>query len=68
MLRYNVSFVKNLLTSNGRAFECVQGVVAVDANSPDEAICAAKLEFAHHHAVGDWHLHADRVGIIGPTE
>lgn len=68
MLHYNVSFVKNLLTSNGQAFECVQGVIAVDADTADEAISAAKLEFAHHHAIGNWQLHADRVGIVGLTE
>lgn len=68
MLHYNVSFVKNLLTSNGQAFECVRGVVAVDADSPDEAISTAKLEFAHHHAIDYWQLHADKVGITRLAE
>ena len=63
MLRYNVSFVKNLLNANGQAFKCVQDVIAVEANSPDEAVNVAKLAFEHRHGIGDWKLHADTVEI-----
>ena len=63
MLHYNVSFVKNLLSSNGQAFVCVQDVVAVDAHSPDAAVSAAKLAFEDKHSISDWRLRADRFEI-----
>ncbi len=59
MLQYNVTFVKNLLSSNGQGFVCLQGLIAVEADSPDKAISAAMREFEHKQSVDDWRLRAD---------
>lgn len=61
MRRYNVSFVKNLLNSNGHRFKCTQGVFTIDAKSPAEAVDAAKEKF--EVSIGDWRLYADIVEI-----
>lgn len=63
MLHYNVSFVKSLLNSNGQAFKCIQDVIAVQADSPNEAANAAKKEFEHRHHIDRWRAHADVVEI-----
>lgn len=63
MRHYNVSFVKNLLNSNGKAFKCTQGVIAVEANSPNDAASFAKREFAHQHRTDHWRAHADMVEV-----
>ncbi|MGH3828805.1 MAG: hypothetical protein ACRDQX_16790 [Pseudonocardiaceae bacterium] len=61
MMHYNVSFFKSLLASDGHAFNCVQRVIGVDANSPDEALNTAKHKFEHHYSIADWRLYADTV-------
>lgn len=63
-MRYKVSFVKDLLNSQGKTFECVQEVLVVDASSPDEAVSVAKQEFEQQHGMGYWQLHADKVEVI----
>ncbi|MDE2229309.1 MAG: hypothetical protein KGL11_09750 [Alphaproteobacteria bacterium] len=63
-MHYNVSFFKDVLSSDGHAFKCVQRVIAVDADSPNEAINAAKQQFEHHcsnYSIGDWRLYAEAV-------
>jgi len=60
-LHYSVSFFRDLLSSDGHAFKCVQRVITVDADSPDKAINAAKQQFEHHCGTGDWRLYAEAV-------
>jgi hypothetical protein len=61
MVHYNVSFFRDLLSSDGHAFKCVQRVIAVDADSPDEAINAAKQPFEDRRSIGDRSLYAEAV-------
>jgi hypothetical protein len=68
MLHYNVSFVKCLLSPNGQSFKCVQEVIAVDAESPDKAVHAAKRTFEHDHRIADWHVHADAIEVTELAE
>jgi hypothetical protein len=59
MPAYQVSFFKNLLSSNGRACKCPQQVITVDARSPQAALDAAKQQFERRRSIPDWRLHAD---------
>jgi len=61
MVHYDVSFFRDLLSSDGHAFKCVQRVIAIDADSPDEAINAAKQQLERHRSIGDWRLYAEAV-------
>lgn len=65
MRHYNVSFFKDLLSSDGHRFKCAQGVIAVDADAPAEAMDAAKQEFDRR--IGDWRLYSDTVEIKETT-
>lgn len=60
-MHYNVSFFKDVLSSDGHAFKCIQRVIPVGADSPAEAINAAKRQFEHHYGIGDWRLYAEAV-------
>jgi hypothetical protein len=61
MRRYNVSFFKNLLSSDGHRFRCPQQVIAVDSDSREEAVELAKQKFEDDSHISDWHLHADEI-------
>src|SRR4029077_20506156 len=64
MSRYRVSFFKNLLSSDGHQFRCLQqSVVIRRARSPDRAIEAAKRRFERCCHLADWRLHADGVEL-----
>jgi hypothetical protein len=57
---YRVSFLKNLLNSNGRPFKCVQQVIEIHhAKSADRAVQAAVRRYERLHHVHDWMLYAD---------
>lgn len=60
-MHYNVTFFRDLLSSDGHAFKCVQRVIAMDADSPNEAIHAAKQQAEHHRNSGDPRLYAEAV-------
>lgn len=60
-MHYNVSFFKDVLSSDGHAFKCIQRVIAVGAESPDAAINTAKQQFEDHYRIGDWRLYAEAV-------
>jgi len=61
MVHYDVRFFRDLLSSDGHTFKCVQRVIAIDADSPNEAINAAKQQLEHHRSIGDWRLYAEAV-------
>jgi hypothetical protein len=55
-----VTFFKNLLSSDGHPFKCVQEVVDVRyARSADRALEAAELRYERLHRGHDWTLYAD---------
>jgi hypothetical protein len=60
MARYRLTFFKDLLSSDGHPFKCVQGVVEIrNARSVDRAVQAAEFRYERLHGVHDWMLHAD---------
>jgi hypothetical protein len=61
MGHYNVSFFRDLLSSDGHTFKCVQRVIVADADSPNEAINAAKQQFEDRRSIGDRSLYAEAV-------
>jgi hypothetical protein len=64
MTRYRVSFLKDLLSSDGHPFKCVQQVIEIRrAKSADRAVQAAGLRYERLHRVRDWMLHADCVEL-----
>jgi hypothetical protein len=57
---YRVTFFKNLLSSDGHPFKCVQRVFDVRrARSADRAREAAELRYERLHRGHDWTLYAD---------
>ena len=64
MVRYKVSFFKNLLSSDGHPFKCLQYVIRVDhARSRDRAILAAQRRFERLRRVPNWELYADMIEL-----
>ena len=64
MARYRVSFFKNLTSSDGHPFKCIQKVIDIDcARSVDRAVKAAELRYERLHHVNDWTLHSDCVEL-----
>ena len=60
MPAYRVKFFKNLVSSDGHPFKCLQRVVDVrNCKSPERAVQAAKHRFRRAEHVIDWKLHAD---------
>jgi len=60
MTSYRVKFFKNLVSSDGHPFKCLQRVVHVrHSRSPERAIEAAKHRFRRSEHVTDWKHHAD---------
>ncbi len=64
MCRYQVSFFKNLLSSDGHRFKSLQDTIAVRrAKNADRAVEAAKRRFERRCHVPDWLLYADTVEL-----
>jgi hypothetical protein len=63
-MSYRVIFFKNLLSTDGHQFRCLQqSIVIRRARSVERAVEAAKRRFERVcHAV-DWKLHADGVEL-----
>lgn len=62
MLHCRVNFYKDLASTNGRSFGCLQQSVLIrKARSLDRAIEAAKRRFERHCRVSTWSLYADRL-------
>jgi hypothetical protein len=60
MTSYRVSFYKNLLSSDGHPFKCLQHAIDVpDAPDADRAVKAAELQYQRLRGIPDWMLHAD---------
>jgi hypothetical protein len=63
MSTYNVSFFKNLLSSDGHPFKCLQRRIDVtDAESPAQAAESASRAFEALYGC-PWKLHADSIEV-----
>jgi hypothetical protein len=64
MSGYRVSFFKNLLSSDGHCFKCLQGRIDVpDSENAALAAEAASRKFERLHGSRDWKLHADSIEV-----
>jgi len=69
MPAYRVKFFKNLVSSDGHPFKCLQRVVVCHCSSPERAVQAAKHRFRRAEHVADWKLHADTLETeVEPAE
>ncbi len=69
MADYRVSFFKNLVSSDGHRFKCLQCVIEVrDSASPAQAIETASREFELRHGLCDWKCHADLVEVVATDQ
>ncbi len=65
MTRYLVRFYKNLLSSDGHPFKCLQTQIDVkDAKDAAEAGRLACHVFEADHKICDWELHADTREVV----
>ena len=63
MSAYHVSFFKNLVSSDGHPFKCLQRRIDVsDAESAEEATESASRAFETLYGC-PWHLHADSIEV-----
>lgn len=61
---YKVSFFKNLLSSDGHQFKCLQGTIEIRrARSVDRAVQAAERRFARLQRMPHWMIHADNLEL-----
>ena len=61
---YRVSFFKNLLSSDGHSFKCLQqSIVIRGARDAERAVEAAKRRFERLCHMADWRLYADDVEL-----
>jgi hypothetical protein len=59
-MSYRVSFFKDLISSDGRQFRCLQrNIVIHRARNDDRAVEAAKRRFQRLCHVADWRFYAD---------
>lgn len=64
MPRYQISFFKNLVNSDGHPFRCLQGSLEIrDATSSTQAAAQAEKEFEMLNHVPNWNLRADSIDI-----
>jgi hypothetical protein len=60
MTSYRVSFFKDVLSSDGHPFTCLQKVIEIRrVKSADRAVQAAKRQYQELRGIYDWTLHAD---------
>jgi hypothetical protein len=61
---YRVSFFKNLVSSDGHRFKCLQEAITVKSQSSDDAVRAAEQQFERDWNIENWRLHADEVEAV----
>jgi hypothetical protein len=64
MSQYTVSFFKNLLSSYGHQFKCLQAAIEVRSRSSKEAVKLAQQRFAHLKRIPDWRIYADVIETV----
>ncbi len=62
--KYCVGFFKNLLSSDGHQFKCLQDQIEVEAESSTEATESASRTFEALHGIRDWKMFADAVELL----
>ena len=63
-MNYRVNFFKDLLSSDGHQFRCLQqSIVIYRARTVERAVEAAKRRFERQCHAADWRLHADVVEL-----
>ena len=64
MTIYKVNFFKNLLSSDGHRFKCLQQAIEIRrARNVDRAVQAAERRYARFHRAPDWKLYADDLEV-----
>ena len=64
MKSYKVSFFKDLLSSDGHRFKCLQRAIEIHrARSLDRAVQAAERRYERLHRTHDWQVHADSLEV-----
>lgn len=64
MNQYQVTFYKNLVSSDGHPYRCPQKSITVRrAKSTDRAVRAAEHRFERLCRLPDWTLHADSIEL-----
>ena len=62
---YRVSFYKDLLSSDGHLFKCLQQHIDVpESDGVTQAAESASRTFAALHGLRDWTLYADSIEVI----
>jgi hypothetical protein len=64
MSGYRVSFFKNLLSSDGHPFKCLQQQLDIpDVESADKAVDSAARQFETLHGLRNWKMLADSIEV-----
>ncbi len=64
MSHYRVSYFKNLLSSDGHQFKCLQQRFDIpDVMNADEATRAAARQFEHLHGIHSFKMFADAIEV-----
>jgi hypothetical protein len=64
MSSYRVSFFKNLLSSDGHQFKCLQQQFDIpDVESADKAVDSAARQFEKLHRLRNWKMFADSIEV-----
>ena len=62
---YRVSFYKDVLSSDGHCFKCLQQQIDVpDSKNTEQAAESASRIFASLHGLRDWRLYADSLEVV----
>jgi hypothetical protein len=65
MSDYRVSFFKNLVSSDGHRFRCLQQQIEIrNSDSSEQAAQSATRTFETQHGLRDWKLHADWMEVV----
>jgi hypothetical protein len=63
MKTFNAKFFKNLTSSDGHAYKCLQNSIEVTGEDAGDALLSAKREFEHLTHAADWRHRADVVEL-----
>jgi hypothetical protein len=67
MKTFHVNFFKNLASSDGHQYKCLQNSLAVRADDPADALLSAEKQFAQLKHAANWTLYADSVELVEET-
>lgn len=64
MKTFHVSFFKNLASSDGHQFKCLQDALDVTGDDADDALLSAKKQFAQLKHATNWTHYADSIELV----